>query len=143
MFCRKLQIQNFSIPIQDFSIPIQNFSIPIQNFSIPIQNFSIPIHFFLNNQFRNWNWPSIPIPELNWPHVCSQWYHIFCLVIKQNWLVHPVIHHFTFHLIIVVMINMSGGVDKINLTFFETRFHAISHHKHKAINWHKFPNLLY
>ena len=20
-------------------------------------------------QLRNWNWPSIPIPELNWPHV--------------------------------------------------------------------------
>ena len=33
IFCRKLKIQNFSIPIQ---------------------NFSIPIHFFLNNQFRNW-----------------------------------------------------------------------------------------
>ena len=56
MFCKKLQVQNFSIPIQDFSIPI-----PIQNFSIPI-----PIIFFFKYnqfQFRNWNWPSIPIPE--------------------------------------------------------------------------------
>jgi len=32
-------------------------------------------HFFLLNkqfQFRNWNYPSIPIPELNRPRVCYE-----------------------------------------------------------------------
>ena len=38
---------------------------------------------FLNKQFQfqNWNCPSIPIPELNWPHVWERQMRI--LTIKQ------------------------------------------------------------
>ena len=43
------------------------------NLSIPIPNVSIPIPFLSTTFYSDYlpQWPSIPIPELNWPHVWS------------------------------------------------------------------------
>ena len=57
--------------------------------SIPIQLFFSNKQFQFQFQFRNWNWncPSIPIPELNWPHVWSA--HVQQLCMGYFWLVFP------------------------------------------------------
>ena len=54
-------------------------SIPIQILAIPIQfqfrsDWEKPIQFQFQFQFRNWNWQTIPIPDRNWPQLCTAYF---------------------------------------------------------------------
>ena len=51
-------------------------SIPIQILAIPIQfqfrsDWEKPIQFQFQFRNWNWNWQAIPIPDRNWPQLCS------------------------------------------------------------------------
>ena len=80
-FCSKFQFQFQKFQFQ-FQFQFQKIQFQFNSNSIIFSNKQFQFQF----QFRNWNWncPSIPIPELNWPHVWKQPRLRSRLALKQN-----------------------------------------------------------
>ena len=74
--CSKFQFQ-FQFQFQkcqfQFQFQFQKIQFQFNSNSIIFSNKQFQFQFQF--QFRNWNWncPSIPIPELNWPHVWTEY----------------------------------------------------------------------